>query len=166
MEPAHRGRVTMWGAADERPARSNPVQVTARAEQDTGPAAGYPRFYAAVARAQLTSWLPGGRRFLIDISGPGARTGEIAARAGHRVLRVVDPEMPVPPPWPADEEGGRLSTVAADGTGLEFLPDGCADGVIAEERTLSLRLAAEDARPGVEGAHRPGGHRVGCVDPR
>ncbi len=79
------------------------MQVTARAEQDTGPAAGYPRFYAAVALAQLTSWLPGGRRFLIDISGPGARTAEVAARAGHRVLRVIDPEMPVPPPGPADE---------------------------------------------------------------
>ena len=154
----------MWGAADERPARSNPVQVTARAEQDTGPAAGYPRFYAAVARAQLTSWLPGGRRFLIDISGPGARTAEVAARAGHRVLRVIDPEMPVPPPGPADEAAGRLSTVAADGTGLEFLPDGCADGVIAEERTLSLRLAAEDLVTEIARVLRPGGQVLACVD--
>jgi SAM-dependent methyltransferase len=154
----------MWGAADERPARSNPVQVTARAEQDTGPAAGYPRFYAAVARAQLTSWLPGGRRFLIDISGPGARTAEVAARAGHRVLRVIDPQLPVPPPGPADEEGGRLSTVAADGTGLEFLPDGCADGVIAEERTLSLRLAAEDLVTEIARVLRPGGQVLACVD--
>ena len=72
--------------------------ASAGAEQDKGPAAGYPRFHAAVALAQLTSWLPGGRRFLIDISGPGARAAEVAACAGHSVLRVIGPEMPVPPP--------------------------------------------------------------------
>jgi SAM-dependent methyltransferase len=140
------------------------VQVTARAEQDTGPAAGYPRFYAAVALAQLTSWLPGGRRFLIDISGPGARTAEVAACAGHSVLRVIDPQMAVPAPAVAYETAGRLSTVTADGTGLEFLPDGCADGVIAEERTLSLRLGAEDLVSEIARVLRPGGQLLACVD--
>jgi SAM-dependent methyltransferase len=133
-------------------------------EQDGGPAAGYPRFYAAVALAQLTSWLPGGRRFLIDISGPGARTAEVAARAGHSVLRVIDPEMPVPAPAAPHEATGRLSTVTADGTGLEFLPDGCADGVIAEERTLSLRLGAEDLVNEIARVLRPGGQVLACVD--
>ena len=69
------------------------MQATARAQQDTGPVADYPRFYAAVALAQLTSWLPGERGFLLDISGPGARTAEVAACAGHRVLRVIGPEI-------------------------------------------------------------------------
>jgi hypothetical protein len=140
------------------------VQATATAEQDTGPAAGYPRFYAAVALAQLTSWLPGGRRFLIDISGPGAHAAEVAARAGHTVLRVVDPGAPVPSPPAADGTGGRLSTVTADGTGLKFLPDGCADGVIAEERTLSLRLGAEDLVTEIARVLRPGGQVLACVD--
>ena len=140
------------------------MQVIARAEQDTGPAAGYPRFHAAVALAQLTGWLPGGSRFLVDISGPGARTAEVAARAGHSVLRVVPPEMTVSPPAATYEAGGRLSAVTADGTGLEFLPDGCADGVIAEERTLSLRLAAEELVAEIARVLRPGGLVLACVD--
>jgi SAM-dependent methyltransferase len=139
------------------------VQATARAEQDTGPATGYSRFHAAVALAQLTSWLPGGRRFLIDISGPGAGAAEVAARAGHSVLRVIDQKM-LPPPVAAYEASGRLCTVTADGTGLEFLPDGCADGVIAEERTLSLRLAAEELVAEIARVLRPGGQVLACVD--
>jgi methyltransferase family protein len=140
------------------------VQVIARAEQDIGPAADYPRFRAAVALAQLTSWLPAGRRFLIDISGPGARAADVAACAGHSVLRVVSPEMPVPAPAATYETSGRLSTVTADGSGLQFLPDGCADGVIAEERTLSLRLAAEDLVSEIARVLRPGGQVLACVD--
>jgi len=156
------------------------VQATARAEQDTGPAAGYPRFYAAVARAQLTDWLPGGRRFLVDISGPGAHTAEVAAGAGHSVLRVVFPrgdapprpprhkgieqEMPAPPLANGYAAPGRLSTVTADGAGLKFLPDGCADGVIAEERTLSLRLGAEDLVNEIARVLRPGGQVLASVD--
>jgi SAM-dependent methyltransferase len=147
-----------------RPARSNPVQVIERAEQDSGPAAGYPRFHAAVALAQLMNWLPGGNRFLVDISGPGARTAEVAACAGHTVLRVIDADSPVPPPVGAYEASGRLSVVTADGTGLEFLPDGCADGVIAEERTLSLRLAAEELVTEIARVLRPGGQVLACVD--
>ena len=84
--------------ANRRPARSNSVQPispdirhTASASQDAGPAADYPRFYAAVALAQLTSWLPTAPELLIDISGPGSRAAEVAVRAGHSVLRVVDP---------------------------------------------------------------------------
>ena len=71
----------------------HPISPGGTAEQDTGPAEGYPRFHAAVALAQLTSWLPGGRRLLIDISGPGARAAEVAACAGHSVLRVIDPQI-------------------------------------------------------------------------
>lgn len=148
------------------------MQVTARAEQDSGPAAGYLRFHAAVALAQLMNWLPGGNRLLIDISGPGARTAEIAARAGHSVLRVIDSQASVPPSpagWAVprarrEEASGRLSTVTADGTGLAFLPDGCADGVIAEARALSLWLAAEELVTEIARVLRPGGRVLACVD--
>lgn len=135
-----------------------------RAGQDGDPAPGYRRFYAAVALAQLTGWLPDGRQLLIDISGPGARTAEVAVCAGHSVLRVIDPAMPAPPPAATYGASGRLSTVTADGTGLEFLPDGCADGVIAEERTLSLRLAAEELVAEIARVLRPGGRLLACVD--
>jgi SAM-dependent methyltransferase len=140
------------------------VQVIARAEQDSGPAAGYLRFHAAVALAQLTNWLPGGNRFLIDLSGPGARTAEVAAGAGHSVLRVIDSGRSAPPPGTGCEANGRLSVVTSDGTSLAFLPDGCADGVIAEERTLSLRLAAEELVAEIARVLRPGGGVLACVD--
>ena len=106
------------------------IRHTASAAQDAGPAADYPRFHAAVALAQLTSWLPTEPQLLIDISGPGSRAAEVAACAGHNVLRVIDPEAPPPAPLTACKPGppGRLVTVTAEGNGLEFLADGCADG--------------------------------------
>ena len=55
-------------------------------------------------------------------------------------------------------------TVTAEGGGLEFLADGCADGVIAEDRTLSLRLAAEDLVTEIARVLRPGGRVLACVD--
>jgi len=140
------------------------VQVIARAGQDTDPAVGYPRFHAAVALAQLTNWLPGGNRLLIDISGPRSRTAEVAACAGHSVLRVIDSQLPAPVPAAPPGASGRLATVTADGTGLAFLPDGCADGVIAEQRALSLRLAAEELVAEIARVLRPGGQVLACVD--
>ena len=142
------------------------IRRTASAAQDAGPAADYPRFHAAVALAQLTNWLPTAPELLIDISGPGSRTAEVAVRAGHSVLRVIDPEA-APPAASVPEQGGspgRLVTVTADGGGLEFLADGCADGVIAEDRTLSLRLAAEDLVAEIARVLRPGGRLLACVD--
>ena len=135
------------------------MQVIARVEQDDSPAASYPRFHAAVARAQLTRWLPDGSRCLLDISGPGARAAEAAVRAGHRVLRVLEPGQPVPPESPRG-----LCRVSADGPALSFLPDGCVDGVIAEDGALSLRLAAEDLVAEVARVLRPGGRVLACVD--
>ncbi len=171
---------------------------TASATQDTGPAADYPRFHAAVSLAQLTAWLDGfdasaggfaspraepqgdgmrvtpdpgdhrkassrRARFLIDISGPGARVADVAARAGHRVLRVVRPGTAAPE-LTRYEAGGRVCTVAADATGLEFLADGCADGVIAEDGTLSRTLAAEALVGEIARVLRPGGRVLACVD--
>ena len=54
--------------------------------------------------------------------------------------------------------------VAADGWGLEFLADGCADGVIAEDGTLSRRLAAESLVAEIARVLRPGGQVLACVD--
>jgi hypothetical protein len=88
----------------------------------------------------------------------------VAACAGHRVLRVIDPEGPLPPPVASHAAIGRLSTVTADGSSLAFLPDGCADGVIAEERTLSLHLGAEDLVTEIARVLRPGGQVLACVD--
>ena len=142
------------------------MQAIAFAVQDTGPATDYSRFYAAVAEAQITHWLTEelqAARFLIDISGPGAPTAEMAAAAGHSVLRVAEPgDGPLAADGP--EAAGRSQTVIADGTGLEFLADGCADGVIAEDRTLSRRLAAESLVGEIARVLRPGGLVLACVD--
>jgi hypothetical protein len=138
--------------------------VSVRAGPDADPVPSYQRFYAAVALAQLTSWLPGRPGFLIDMSGPGARAAEVAACAGHSVLRVIDPGAPPPPRAGSYEASGRLSTVTAEGTGLAFLPDNCADGVIAENRALSLRLAAEEVVTEIARVLRPGGQLLACVD--
>lgn len=163
--------ISPGGAAPR--ARRGPVQlehtdigpaVSVRAGPDADPAVSYQRFHAAVALAQLTRWLPGGRRFLIDMSGPGARAGEVAACAGHSVLRVIDPGSPPPPRTGSYEASGRLSTVAAEGTRLSFLPDNCADGVIAEDRALSLQLAAEEVVAEIARVLRPGGRVLACVD--
>jgi SAM-dependent methyltransferase len=173
------------------------IRHTASAAQDAGPA-DYPRFHAAVALAQLTSWLPPTPQLLIDISGPGSRAADVAVWAGHSVLRVIDPisapeaaSLGPPANFAGDPPGvlggargdggresprlgnrppgmgagaGRLVTVTAEGGGLEFLADGCADGVIAEDRTLSLRLAAEDLVAEIARVLRPGGRVLACVD--
>src|SRR5450631_2850847 len=50
----------------------------------------YWQFYDAVARAQLKQWLPTGRHLLVDVSGPRSPAAELAAQAGHHVVRVLD----------------------------------------------------------------------------
>lgn len=144
------------------------MQASGSAVRDTGPVADYSRFRAAVARAQLSQWLgqlPRGPAELIDISGPGAEAAEVAARAGHTVLRVAEPgARTAPAPASGSGPSGRLRVVAADGCGLEFLADGCADGVIAEDCTLSRHLAAESLVAGIARVLRPRGQVLACVD--
>jgi hypothetical protein len=146
------------------------VQASTSAVQDTGPAAdSYSRFYAAVSRAQLTAWLaelvPGeyGSPVVVDVSGPDTRAGEVAANAGCTVLRVIEPGSKA-----TSAAGlkvtGALGAVAADAGGLEFLADGCADGVIAEDRTLSRHLAAEPLVGEIARVLRPGASVLACVD--
>jgi SAM-dependent methyltransferase len=132
------------------------VQASATAVADIR--SEYKRFHRAVAKAQLAAWLPAGQRFLLDISGPGSCSAELAARAGHTVLRVIDACDEAPP------TGERLRVIAADGSGLDFLASGCADGVIAEDGTLSRRLAAETLVAEIARVLRPGGEVLACVD--
>jgi hypothetical protein len=70
-----------------------------------GSLAAYWRFHEAVAKAQLAAWLPGRRRLLVDISGPTAKSAQIAAALGHTVVRVI----PVYPGSSAADAGARAS---------------------------------------------------------
>src|SRR5580704_6224216 len=58
---------------------------------DTDNLPAYWQFHEAVARAQLAAWLPSGRRVLVDVSGRRAPSAELAAQAGHSVVRVIAP---------------------------------------------------------------------------
>ncbi len=156
----------------------------------------YWQFHEAVTRAQLTEWLPSGRHLLVDVSGPRAPGAELAARAGHTVIRVIEtsgagsaaPEAPTSPRRGAEgvlggtvspqDRGGlgaspprgkqsqhpRIVPVIADSSRLTFLADGCADGVIADDRALSVHLAAEAMIAEIARVLRPGGRVLACVD--
>jgi len=164
--------------------------ASATAVGDPGSLSPYWRFHQAVAEAQLASWLPREGRLLVDISGPHARAASIAATAGHTVVRVsgvapspsgeVDGVPPglVPPPPDGHlngfsvnghhdrhgARGGQVASVSSDSGSLSFLADGCADGVIAEDRTLSMELAAENLIADVARVLRPAGRVLACVD--
>ena len=164
---------------------------------DTEQPSAYWQFHAAVARAQLAQWLPTGRHLLVDVSGPRGPGAKMAARAGHTVLRVLDPRLGqlAPPPAAAAGPGqggveggeplpsggggegfprerrvvppgqqGRIVPVIADLSRLTFLADGCADGVIADDRALSLHLAAEALIAEIARVLRPAGRVIACVD--
>ncbi len=124
----------------------------------------YQRFHDAVTRAQLVAWLPPGRRLLVDISGPRAVSAELAAQAGHSVLRVVDDARSAPARHGDSPLDGRLRTVVGDTSSLAFLPDECADGVIAGDRALSTHLAAESMVAAIARVLRPAGRVLACVD--
>ncbi|MFY9927529.1 MAG: methyltransferase [Streptosporangiaceae bacterium] len=148
----------------------------------------YWQFHAAVARAQLAEWLPASRRPLIDVSGPRGPGTELAARAGHTVVRVLSVPpggraVPpgggtVPPGGGAGVGGagvggagvggdvgpGRIIPVIADSSRLTFLADACTDAVIADDRALSVHLAAETMIAEIARVLRPGGRVLACVD--
>jgi hypothetical protein len=128
---------------------------------DTDQSPAYRQFYDAVARAQLKQWLPTGRHLLVDVSGPRSPAAELAAQAGHTVIRVADaPE----PRSPARELPGKITPVVADASQLAFLADGCADGVLADDRALSVHLAAEAMVAEIARVLRPAGRVLACVD--
>jgi hypothetical protein len=137
-----------------------------------GSLAGYWRFQRAVAKAQLTAWLPAPRRLLVDISGPYASASAQAASRGHIVIRVVAAPPAVEPrrrarparAGPGAARAGMVVPVVADPTSLAFLADGCADGVIAEDGALSRQLMTEDLAAEITRVLRPGGQLLACVD--
>ena len=126
----------------------------------------YWQFHEAVTRAQLVEWLPSGRRLLVDVSGPRGPGAKLAARAGHTVVRVIDSASPQAPSVPSAPRAstGRIVPVIADSSRLTFLADGCADGVIADDRALSVHLAAEAMIAEIARVLRPGGRVLACVD--
>lgn len=139
------------------------MHASATATTGTDSAAVYTRFRAAVARAQVTHWLASlnssaARSTIIDISGPCTNAYDLAAERGHRVVRVV------PPGEPAVTASQRMRIVTGEACGLEFVADECADGVIAEDGTLSRNLAAESLVGEIARVLRPGGRVLACVD--
>jgi len=129
---------------------------------DTGQLPVYWQFHKAVTRAQLTEWLPSGRHLLVDVSGPRAQAAELAANAGHTVVRVLEPGRGGRLPRPGWRD--RIIPVIADSSRLTFLGDGCADGVIADDRALSVHLAAEAMIAEIARVLRPAGRVIACVD--
>jgi len=120
----------------------------------------YWTFYHAVVAEQLRQWLPGRPSLLVDLSGGRGRWPAQAARAGHRVIEVMDFRRPVEP-WLRDASDLTQKVRADD---LSFLPDGCVDAVIAEERMLSVDLMAESVIDDMARVLKPGGRVLLCVD--
>ena len=147
---------------------------------DTDHLPAYWLFHAAVTRAQVAAWLPPGRHLIVDVSGPRGPGAELAARAGHTVVRCVAPGAapgtggagaparqngrPSPRPSPRAYTAGRIVPVIADSSRLSFLADGCADDVIADDRALSTHLGAEMMIAEIARVLRPAGRVLACVD--
>ncbi len=147
--------------------------ASATTTPDTGHPPAYRHFCEAVTRAQLAAWLPPGHQVLVDVSGPRTPSAELAARAGHTVLRVLDggpaghsPVTTAAGAGPATGAGrrGRILPVIADSSRLSFLRDACANGVLAEDRVLSTHLGAEALVADIARVLRPGGRVLACVD--
>ncbi|MER7212194.1 methyltransferase domain-containing protein [Streptosporangium sp. NPDC000239] len=120
----------------------------------------YWTFYRAVAAEQLSRWLPESPSTVLDLSGGRGRWSAQAARAGHRVLEVVDFRRAVE--GQALHDASKVRQVRADD--LRFLPDESMDAVLAEERAMSVELMAESAMGDVARVLRPGGRALVCVD--
>ncbi|GIH80577.1 class I SAM-dependent methyltransferase [Planobispora longispora] len=121
----------------------------------------YWTFYRAVAAEQLNRWLPRSPSTILDLSRGQGRWAAQAARAGHRVVEVIDFRKAVDG-QPALRDAGKIGQVRADD--LRFLPDGSVDAVLAEDRAMSLELMAESAVADIARVLRPGGRALICVD--
>jgi hypothetical protein len=130
--------------------------ATAITPPDTDQLPAYWQFHDAVAQAQLLAWLPRGRHVIVDVSGPRSPGGELAALAGHQVLKVLDPGVSL--------RETHATPLIGDASRLSFLPDECADDVLAEDRALSAHLAAEAMIAEIARVLRPAGRVLACVD--
>ncbi len=72
--------------------------------------------------------------------------------------------LPLFPPPVSRPGAGHVARLTSDPANLSFLRDGCADGIIAEDRTLSRQLAAENLITDIARVLRPGGRVLACVD--
>ena len=133
--------------------------ATAITAPDTDHLPAYWQFHDAVAQAQLLAWLPRDRHMIVDVSGPRSPGGELAAMAGHHVLRVLDAGPGRPANGPPS-----LTRLIGDSSRLSYLSDDCADDVLAEDRALSTHLGAEAMIAEIARVLRPAGRVLACVD--
>ena len=130
--------------------------ATAITAPDTDHLPAYWQFHDAVAQAQLLAWLPRGRHTIVDVSGPRSPGGELAAMAGHHVLQVLERDD--------RPSGTNTARLIGEPSRLSFLPDECADDVLAEDRALSTHLGAEAMIAEIARVLRPAGRVLACVD--
>lgn len=127
----------------------------------------FDQFLAEVARAQLDDWLPEEPSLVLDLSLQCARHVGLMVSRGHTVvhadLQAVRPDISGPD-LVAPQGGGRLLTVRADASRLDWLADGSVDAVVAEGGALSESLATEVTVDDLRRVLRPGGHLLICVD--
>src|ERR1700726_2727996 len=113
------GRLRTKGmpAAGNAKSGAGPVHhaATAITAPDTDHLPAYWQFHDAVAQAQLLAWLPRGRHMIVDVSGPRSPGGELAAMAGHHVLRVIERDD--------KPSGTNTARLIGDSSRLPFLPD-------------------------------------------
>ena len=166
-----------------------PSASAAAVDEDPESLSPYWRFHQAVAEAQLRVLAAprrppaGGHLGTAGESGPdrvpsrshraaGGQPRAPAQRPGR--WRATGPDAAGPDThgsWccraavPANgSRPGDVALVSSDPASLSFLADSCADGVIAEDRALSMQLAAEHLIADIARVLRPAGRVLACVD--